>query len=69
MSKTLKAKQWGKAAASWGPEFFQIRVLQEKDVDRLREAVKYEAQHKARQKRIATLNKQIQKRQEIEAND
>jgi hypothetical protein len=69
MSKTLKAKQWGQAAASWGPEFFKIRVLQENDLDRLREAVKYEAQHKARQKRIATLNKQIQKRQEIEAND
>jgi hypothetical protein len=69
MSKTLKAEQWGKAAAAWGPEFFKIRVLQEKDIDRLREAVKYEAQHKARQKRIATLNKQNQKRQEIEAND
>lgn len=69
MSKTLKAEQWGQAAAAWGEEFFKIRVLQEKDIDRLREAVKYEAQNKARQKRIATLNKQIQKRQEIEAND
>ena len=69
MSKTLKAEQWGQAAASWGMQFFKIRVLQEQNLDRLREAVKYEAQHKARQKRIATLNKQIQKRQEIEAND
>ena len=64
MSKKLKSKQWGRAAASWGEEFFMIRVLQEKDIDRLREAVKYEAQHEAREKRIATLNKQIQKHQD-----
>jgi hypothetical protein len=69
MSKKLKAEQWGQAAAAWGPEFFKIRVLQEKSVVRLREAVKYEAEHKARTKRIATLNTQIQKRKEIENNE
>jgi len=47
-------------------QFFKIRVLQEQNLDRLREAVKYEAQHKARQKRIATLNRQIQKQQDNE---
>lgn len=66
MSKKLKAETWAKAAASWGIQFFKIRVLQEKDLDRLQEAVKYEAQHKARQKRIATLNKQIKKQQDNE---
>jgi len=63
MSKQLPADQWGEATTSWGIQFFKIRVIQEQDEDRLRAAVKAEAEGKARRKRIAILNKQLTKQE------
>jgi len=60
--KKTSAEQWGHAAATWGESFFQMRVLQENDEERLREAVKAEAQRdNPRTDRIALLNKQLHK--------
>jgi len=56
------AEQWGHAAVTWGESFFQMRVLQEDDKERLREAVKAEANRDTpRTDRIALLNKQLHK--------
>jgi len=56
------AEQWGHAAVTWGESFFKMQVLQEDDMERLREAVKAEAQRdNPRTDRIALLNKQLHK--------
>jgi len=60
--KKTSAEQWGHSAVTWGESFFQMRVLQENDEERLREAVKVEAQREnPRTDRIALLNKQLHK--------
>jgi len=58
--KRTSAEQWGHSAVTWGDSFFQMRVLQEDDEERLREAVKAEANRdNPRTDRIALLNKQL----------
>ncbi len=60
--RNTSAEQWGHAAVTWGESFFQMRVLQEDDMDRLREAVKVEANRdNPRRDRIALINKQLHK--------
>ena len=60
--KRTSAKQWGHSAVTWGDSFFRMRVLQEDDEERLREAVKAEANRdNPRTDRIALINKQLHK--------
>jgi len=52
---------FGNAATSWGYGFFQMRVQGTDSIPHLRAAVKAEANGQARKKRIAILNRRIQK--------
>lgn len=55
----LTADGWGDAAVSWPDRFFQIRVSNESDPERLEAAVVAEAQGPARKERIARINKRL----------
>ena len=62
----LPPEQYAKAAASWTPEFFGIRIQDCDDVDRLRAAAEYEAERdgETRPDRIARINQRIARLQE-----
>jgi len=60
-SGKLPADKWGDAAVSWPDRFFQIRVANETDADRLRAAASAEADRAdPRPDRIARLNERLQ---------
>ena len=58
----LPADKWGDAAASWPDRFFEIRVGNESDPERLRAAASAEADRTdPRPDRIARINQRLTK--------
>jgi transglutaminase-like putative cysteine protease len=56
----LPPEAWGDAATTWPDRFFQIRVNNESDPDRLRAAAAAEANRSdTRPERIARINKRL----------
>lgn len=59
--RTLPSEQYARAAAGWNDEFFQIRILDERDPERLRAVIEHEVERNAetRTERIAKVNQQL----------